>query len=903
MRIVHSLGIPLLSLMLVRAACAAAAPSCSDCAAWNAEQPAVRIFGNTYFVGTRGLSAILITSPRGHVLIDAGLPESAPRVIASIRRLGFRVRDLRLILNSHAHFDHAGGIAAVQSASGATVAASPRSAAVLRAGQAQVDDPQFGSVPGFPPVAAVRELADGEALTVGPIAVTAHFTPGHTPGGTTWTWRSCEGRRCLDLVYADSLTAVSADAFRFSGSRTYPDAVADFEHSIATLEALPCDILLTPHPDASALWQRLEARATHPGALVDRDACRRYAARAREGLSERLAREAGAPAATAPHNLILFVPDGLRSQIVDETTAPALARLRAEGVDFRNSHALFPTFTTANASTLATGHAAGDTGDFSNLIYTGFRVAAANGSSTPFLESDAVLREVNAHFGGNYLNETALVALARARGYETALIGKLGPAAIFDLAGLDGSGTLIIDDATGAPGLGVPLSAEWQAAFTAARVAQTAPGRGDNGNFGTDAAPGTWVPDLAQQQYFLEVATRVVLPRFKASGKPFVLVFWSRDPDGTQHNQGDSLLSLDPGINGPTSLAAVANADMALRLLEAALDRLGLAATTNIVVAADHGFSTIRKAGSTSRAARPDRSYARVRRGDLPLGFLAIDLYEDLKPAHPRWKLIDPDDGYRELQWRAGQRPQRGNALIGEDPDHPQVIVVANGGSDLVYLPGDARAPAARAQQRLATDLVRALLGHDYVSGVFVDERRFGAQPGALPLRAIGLGSGAAVTPVPAIVVNFASVPMPGCARGPSLCAAEYADTILQQGQGMHGSFSRADTWNFMAARGPDLRRGFVDPLPVSNADIGMTLAQLLGVEVSRRGLLTGRVLTEALAATPASLPLPSVSRRTLASKPGPGGLTTVLRLQAVGESTYFDAAGFPGRTVGLDAD
>ncbi|HEX6747892.1 MAG TPA: subclass B3 metallo-beta-lactamase [Longimicrobium sp.] len=271
-----------------------AAPSCASCAEWNVPQRPFRVFGNTWFVGTHGLSAILVTSPQGHVLIDGALPESAPQIMGSIRALGFRVEDVKLILNSHAHFDHAGGIAALQRASGAAAAASAPSAPALERGASGPDDPQYGSLPGFAPVRGVRVLADGETVRVGTLALTAHLTPGHTPGGTTWTWRSCEGERCLEMVYADSQTPVSADGFRFTASRTYPTALQDFERGFAVLERLGCDVLLTPHPGASAMWDRLAAReAGQPDAFVDREACRRYAATARQQLERRVASEGG----------------------------------------------------------------------------------------------------------------------------------------------------------------------------------------------------------------------------------------------------------------------------------------------------------------------------------------------------------------------------------------------------------------------------------------------------------------------------------------------------------------------------------------------------------------------------------------------------------------------------------
>jgi metallo-beta-lactamase class B len=275
---------------------AASAPdtqSCSRCAEWNAPQRPFRVFGNTYYVGTHGLGAILVTSPRGHVLIDGGIPQSAPQVLANVRALGFRVGDIRLILNSHAHFDHAGGIAAVQRASGARVAASAASAPVLRRGASGPNDPQYGSLPGFPAVRGpVRVVADGDTVRVGELALTLHATPGHTPGGTTWSWRSCEAGRCLDIVYADSQTPVSADGFFFSRNTTYPGAVADFERGAQLLEHLSCDVLLTPHPEASGLWERLAARdAGNRDALIDRAACTRLAATARQQLARRLADE------------------------------------------------------------------------------------------------------------------------------------------------------------------------------------------------------------------------------------------------------------------------------------------------------------------------------------------------------------------------------------------------------------------------------------------------------------------------------------------------------------------------------------------------------------------------------------------------------------------------------------
>src|SRR6478736_4386273 len=196
----------------------------------------------------------------------------------------------------------------------------------------------------------------------------------------------------------------------------------------------------------------------------------------------------GAAAAqnNTPHNIVLFVPDGLRGGIVTPESAPAMAGVRDKGVNFRNSHSLFPTFTTANASAMATGHHLGDTGDFSNTIFTGYPVGAAGGTVTPFLESDPVLHDADEHFGGDYLNEETILKIARAKGYSTAAIGKLGPTLIFDhtdKTGDAGLHSIVIDDATGGKN-GVPISDEMKDSLTKANLPLATPSRGENGKAG-----------------------------------------------------------------------------------------------------------------------------------------------------------------------------------------------------------------------------------------------------------------------------------------------------------------------------------------------------------------------------------------------------------------------------------
>jgi metallo-beta-lactamase class B len=261
---------------------------------WNAPQAPFALYGNTYYVGTHGLSSVLITSPAGHILIDGGSPESAAHIASHIRQLGFNIKDVKTILNSHEHFDHAGGIAELQRLSGATVLSSPAGAAVLRTGLPNKDDPQYKDGPsGIAPVARVGLVADGAVVSVGALRVTAHYTPGHTPGGISWTWDSSEGGVAAHMVYADSLNAFTTKPFQY---RTHPQARNNLTRSIATVAALPCDILVSAHPESSDLWERLQKaeKQGHTG-FIDRAACRAYAADASARLASTLATEGGKP--------------------------------------------------------------------------------------------------------------------------------------------------------------------------------------------------------------------------------------------------------------------------------------------------------------------------------------------------------------------------------------------------------------------------------------------------------------------------------------------------------------------------------------------------------------------------------------------------------------------------------
>jgi predicted AlkP superfamily pyrophosphatase or phosphodiesterase len=548
---------------------------------------------------------------------------------------------------------------------------------------------------------------------------------------------------------------------------------------------------------------------------------------------------AQSPANPAPRNIIIFVADGLRYGSVEPGNMPNMHKLKTEGVDFTNSHSLFPTITTVNASAIATGHYIGDTGDFGNTLHTGTPMQTAKGSTLAGLENNAVLAEMNQKFGGNYLNEDTLLARARAQGFSTAVIGKLGPTRIQDsTAAADGSETLILDDDTGHEGgLGLP---GW---FTAGmKRAFVGPG-----------TPKSGVPNIEQQNYLMKATTRIVLPHFAAAGKPFALLFWSRDPDMSQHNTKDSVGETVPGINGPSGKAGTRDADTMLGELLAALKAQGLDKNTDVFVTADHGFLTVSHESKTSPSAKD---------GQLAQGFLASDLASALS------------------------LPKINNTSLGADAGKPEVIVAGNGGADLIYLP-------EKNARKLAGSIVKFLTTQDYVAAIFVNDR-LGKFPGALSMSDLNL-IGSAKTPQPSIYVSFRS--FAGDCENKLQCTVGIHDTALATGQGSHGSLSRAETRNFMAAIGPDFKAGFSDPAPISNADIAPTLAHVAGITMPAKGKLKGRVISEALVGG-ADV---TSTRRTIQSAPAENGARTILNFQQVGEQRYFDAAGFAGKAVGLD--
>ncbi len=295
----------LVSLILAAAAAPSVAhetdplrtPIASDYAArWLAPEAPLRVFGNTFFVGFSGMSVGLIDTGDGLILIDGALPQAVDAIEANIRKLGFRPQDIRWILSTEPHYDHAGGLAALAKDTGATVVASPEAAEVLRRGRSGTDDPQHAWLEAFPPVDRIKVMRDGETLRLGRTVITAHATPGHTAGSMSWSWRSCEKDDCRTVVFGSSLNPISADGYRFTDPAN-AGVVASFRRTFARLRTLPCDILLTAHPEQGGFDRRLAAYRAGggPQAFVDPSACRTYADAFEQRLEARLTKERDAP--------------------------------------------------------------------------------------------------------------------------------------------------------------------------------------------------------------------------------------------------------------------------------------------------------------------------------------------------------------------------------------------------------------------------------------------------------------------------------------------------------------------------------------------------------------------------------------------------------------------------------
>jgi metallo-beta-lactamase class B len=267
----------------------AIAKACAGRDGWSDPAPPAHVFGNTYMVGTCGIVSLLVTSPKGHILIDGATAEAAPLIAQNIRKLGFDPIDVRFLLATHEHLDHVGGLSALKRITGAKFAVNVTAKTAMETGKPHPTDPQLGAIPPFEGIAADEIMEDLGDIYFGGPAITLIATPGHTPGGSSWAWQACADKKrknCRRIIYADSLSAVSADGYRFTD---HPEYVATLRASIDRIGSIEnCDILITPHPSASSFFERLAGEKP----LVDATACAKYAASARKRLDDRLAKEA-----------------------------------------------------------------------------------------------------------------------------------------------------------------------------------------------------------------------------------------------------------------------------------------------------------------------------------------------------------------------------------------------------------------------------------------------------------------------------------------------------------------------------------------------------------------------------------------------------------------------------------
>jgi arylsulfatase A-like enzyme len=632
------------------------------------------------------------------------------------------------------------------------------------------------------------------------------------------------------------------------------------------------------------------------------------------GTAQQSSRKDAAP--SQPHNVILFVTDGLRHDSVTIDDAPTIYRLRSEGVDFVNSHSLFPTVTTANASALATGHQLGDTGNFANSLFDAgadAEKASSCGAQERKLVFDmennldlALLnclhskgRDKGVYLGVPY----TLISLARNKGYNTAVVGKLGPAAIQDISEVLlnenwSPGTAIVDGQIGQSG-GLPIPAWLKERMSSGHLDPPAPKASERESK---------TPNVEQQDYFTDVVAGAILPEFAKDffehKKTFFLIFWSADPDRTQHYQPDSLGKLELGINGPTSKLAIHNADQNLREMLKVLKALKLLDHTDIIVAADHGFSTVSKGALDASGSSQMKSYAagllnapETGKNFLPSGFLALDLAHSLHAEAHLYDLHLDAGGHKRVGPSAYLE---GGALIGTDDSGKtdgEIITVPSGNSELIYLPRIDRDKDNK-NNPLALQICDFLTQQEYVDGVFV-RHDLGQIAGTLPLRDIGLDEGSAKLPEPAIVVNFKGFALDP--HNPWGTWVQIADTMLKQGQGQHGGLNRADTFNNIAAKGPDFKHNYTDSVPVSNADVAQTIAHILGLKPDMERLKPqeskweGRVLYEALKPeVGGDADAPECTYEVKCSNPTNKGFRTILEFQTVNDKyRYLDEACF----------
>lgn len=276
-------------VLLFTAACAYAQINDEESRRWNQPVKPFKVIGNVYYVGATEVSAFLITTSEGHILLDSGFLETVPQIQQNVAQLGFRFEDIKILLNSHAHSDHAGGLARLKELTGAKLMVSEGDVTQLARGGK--DDPNFGDRFLFSPVTVDRTLRDGDTVKLGDVVLTARLTPGHTKGCTTWIMKVREGAKLYDVAFVGSTTA---PGYKLVGNDKYPDIVQDYEQTFRLLKNLPVDVYLAAHGSAFGLIEKIKLlgqSAQNP--FIDPAGFKRMLARTENQFHAELKRQQG----------------------------------------------------------------------------------------------------------------------------------------------------------------------------------------------------------------------------------------------------------------------------------------------------------------------------------------------------------------------------------------------------------------------------------------------------------------------------------------------------------------------------------------------------------------------------------------------------------------------------------
>jgi metallo-beta-lactamase class B len=258
---------------------------------WQAPVAPRHLLGNIYYVGAGGVSSYLITTPDGNILLDTGFEAMVPLILHSVEQLGFRLSDVKIILNSHAHLDHIGGHALMKRLTGAKVYLSAADARTAASGGADDFIPFPKDMILYAPVQADHIVNDGEQVTLGGTVLTAHLTPGHTRGATTWTMDATEAGRVYHVVFFSSTSLTAGTSL--VQHPPYPELVQDYENTFAKLKTLPCDVFFAPHADQFGMTEKFAKldRGDKPNPLIDPEGWRQLIATSEKIFRDQLAAE------------------------------------------------------------------------------------------------------------------------------------------------------------------------------------------------------------------------------------------------------------------------------------------------------------------------------------------------------------------------------------------------------------------------------------------------------------------------------------------------------------------------------------------------------------------------------------------------------------------------------------